>query len=359
MKKYIIVLLATIHIVTLVFVLEAVFPSLNLIPNALVSTTLDFLDALFYRSAPLIFLSLLTVFSANLFIFVIGYSLCPKHRVGGTLAYVFSFILDLLLIVAALLFSFFGMIFSKEIAYQFKFVLAISYTPFFGALFFFVLEKIVDTSFFFSDILRERKEYGRLRYSVEKNGKLTYIRIHTNDSTAYPAFHSVLKAAPTLLIEQALFDVRKTGPISVFLKNAMANFFLAIFTRLTAWSRARLFFFRRLTGAKIGNNCFIGQGTTFDPILPDLVELEEDSGIGNGSTILTHSYIGAGRMTFAFGPVKICRYVRVGAHCVILPGVTIGEGALIAAGSVVAKDVPPYAFAAGAPAKIRKRTREE
>ena len=351
LRKYILVFLSAIHILTLAFILDAVFPTFDLLPHALVGPNLDFLDALFYRSTPAIFLSLLIVFSANLFVFITSYNLCPKHRVGGTLTCMFSLILDLILIAIALFFSFFGILFSKEIALPFKFVLAIAYFPFFGRLFLFVLEKMVDTSFFFLDLLRERKEYGKLRYSVERNGRLTYIRIDTSGSTV----NCILTAAPTLLIEQALFDIRKPGPISVFLKNVLANFFLDLFTRITTWPRTRAFFFRNLTGAKIGKNCLIGQWTTFDPILPDLINFEEDCGVGISCTVLTHSYMGVDRMTFAFGPVKICRYARVGARCVILPGVTIGEGAVVASGSVVAEDIPPYAFAAGAPAKIRNR----
>jgi acetyltransferase-like isoleucine patch superfamily enzyme len=47
----------------------------------------------------------------------------------------------------------------------------------------------------------------------------------------------------------------------------------------------------------------------------------------------------------------------IGANCIILPGVTIGEGAIIAAGSVVTKDVSAYMIVGGVPAKlIRKRT---
>jgi len=351
LKKYIIVFLSAIHLLTLIFILDAVSPALDLIPDTLIGGALDFLDALFYRSALGVFLSLLIVFSGSLFVFVIGYNLCPKHRVGGTLIYMFSFILDLILIAMALLFSFFGIIFSKEITSPLKFILATVYFPLFGRLFLFVLERTVDTTFFFFDVLKERKEYGKLCYRIEKNGRLTYIRIDTSSS----AVDCILTAAPTLLIEQALLDIRKTGSISVFLKSAVTDFFIHMLTRTTAWPRARLFFFRKLTGAKIGKNCLIGQWTMFDPILPDLINFEEDCGVGIGSTVLTHSYMGVDRMTFVFGPVKICRYARVGAHCVILPGVTIGEGAVVAAGSVVAEDVPPYAFAVGAPAKIQAR----
>ena len=50
--------------------------------------------------------------------------------------------------------------------------------------------------------------------------------------------------------------------------------------------------------------------------------------------------------------VKICDGVWVGANSIILPGVTIGEGSVVAAGSVVSKDVPSNVLVAGVPAKI-------
>ncbi|MDR0333400.1 MAG: hypothetical protein LBI15_08020 [Dysgonamonadaceae bacterium] len=46
--------------------------------------------------------------------------------------------------------------------------------------------------------------------------------------------------------------------------------------------------------------------------------------------------------------------VWIGANCVILPGVKIGEGTVIAAGSVVSKNIPPFVIAGGVPAKIIK-----
>ena len=56
--------------------------------------------------------------------------------------------------------------------------------------------------------------------------------------------------------------------------------------------------------------------------------------------------------SFSFGPIKICENARIGAFSVILPGVTIGKGSIIGAGSVVSDDVPPYSIAYGSPAKV-------
>lgn len=51
-------------------------------------------------------------------------------------------------------------------------------------------------------------------------------------------------------------------------------------------------------------------------------------------------------------PVKIYPDVWIGANCLILPGVTIGEGAVVAGGSVVTKDVAPFTIVGGSPAKF-------
>lgn len=54
-------------------------------------------------------------------------------------------------------------------------------------------------------------------------------------------------------------------------------------------------------------------------------------------------------------PIKIEKNVWIGELCCILQGVTIGEGSIIGAMSVVTKDIPPYTIAAGSPAKLIKR----
>ena len=53
-----------------------------------------------------------------------------------------------------------------------------------------------------------------------------------------------------------------------------------------------------------------------------------------------------------FLPIKIGNDVWIGARAIILDGVTIGDGAIVAAGAVVSKDVPPYAIVGGVPAKV-------
>lgn len=58
-------------------------------------------------------------------------------------------------------------------------------------------------------------------------------------------------------------------------------------------------------------------------------------------------------------PIHICSKAWIGARSIILKGVTIGEGAVVAAGSVVTKDVEPWTVVGGNPAQLIKRLREK
>lgn len=87
------------------------------------------------------------------------------------------------------------------------------------------------------------------------------------------------------------------------------------------------------------------------------VEIGDRTLVGYGTHILSANHVIPPRPGRIFDSghekkkVSIGKDVWIGAQCVILPGVRIGEGAVVAAGSVVTKDVEAFAIVAGVPAK--------
>jgi maltose O-acetyltransferase len=77
-------------------------------------------------------------------------------------------------------------------------------------------------------------------------------------------------------------------------------------------------------------------------------------------TSLTHDYTQADMTkTYIPKPVTIEDDVWIGSNAIILPGVRIGKGSVIGAGSIVTSDIPPYALAYGTPAKVMKYRPQE
>ncbi len=105
---------------------------------------------------------------------------------------------------------------------------------------------------------------------------------------------------------------------------------------------------------KVGKNVFINSGCCFQD--QGGIEIGDNVLIGQQVVIATlnHDLIPEKRANMLPAPVKIGNDVWVGAHATILSGVIIGNGAVIAAGAVVTKDVPPKANVAGLPPKIIK-----
>lgn len=107
-------------------------------------------------------------------------------------------------------------------------------------------------------------------------------------------------------------------------------------------------------GLTVGHRCFLGRSIYID--LSRQVTIEEDAVIGHHTVIVTadHEIGPATRRCGAVraAPVVIGKGAWIGARATILPGVSVGAGAVVAAGSLVRSDVAPNTLVAGVPARL-------
>ncbi|KKU83784.1 MAG: Transferase hexapeptide repeat containing protein [Microgenomates group bacterium GW2011_GWA2_47_8] len=156
---------------------------------------------------------------------------------------------------------------------------------------------------------------------------------------------------------QYLFAIMGISPLRVFL----LRLFGAIIGAGTVIERIRLINLYRmgLRGVVIGKNCFLGDGVTLDTA--EGITLGDDVTLSFDVMILTHTNVGYKDhpvqvyIPAVSLPVVLRRGCFVGVRSVILPGVTIGEGAAVAAGAIVTKDVSARTLVGGVPAKTIRR----
>jgi acetyltransferase-like isoleucine patch superfamily enzyme len=105
---------------------------------------------------------------------------------------------------------------------------------------------------------------------------------------------------------------------------------------------------------RIGNNVFIGRGVEFNVV--GGLDVGDDSLIASGCVFVDHDHGTDPSMPMKAQPNKVKpivlgRNVWLGANCVLLKGVNIGDGAIVGAGSVLTKSIPSGEIWAGAPAR--------
>lgn len=113
--------------------------------------------------------------------------------------------------------------------------------------------------------------------------------------------------------------------------------------------------YARMIGVKVGKNCLIYRSMEW-PTEPYLITIGNNVQLTRGVAIHTHGGANVVRRKVSdfdvFGKVVIKDWAYIGSHSQIMPGVTIGEGAMVAAGSVVTKSVPDGLVVGGNPAKV-------
>lgn len=130
-------------------------------------------------------------------------------------------------------------------------------------------------------------------------------------------------------------------------------------------NRTRRLFFE-LTGVPIGGGTVLNVHLTLYDEFRGLISFGERAAVASGVTIIAASGVNNSRLIaipevrdslVRTLPVAIDDDAWIGARAVILPGVTVGEGAIVAAGAVVREDVRPFTIVAGVPARLIRTLR--
>ena len=115
------------------------------------------------------------------------------------------------------------------------------------------------------------------------------------------------------------------------------------------------FLYRTLLGMKIDKDVSLGLMVMVDVFWPERIKVGENTIIGYNCTLLVHEYL---TKEFRLGEIEIGKNVMIGANTTVLPGVKIGDNAIISACSLVNKDVPPNTVVGGVPIRVLKEQQE-
>ena len=136
-------------------------------------------------------------------------------------------------------------------------------------------------------------------------------------------------------------------PQAVSPLRVVLNFLILSFCRISPSFTVKNFLYR-LLGVKVGKNASVGLMVMLDVFFPEEIEIGENVIIGYNSVLLGHEFL---RDEWRKGKIVICKDVVIGANCTVLPGVEIGEGAVVSAMTLVNRDIPPHSFYGGVPAR--------
>ncbi len=119
----------------------------------------------------------------------------------------------------------------------------------------------------------------------------------------------------------------------------------------------------RNVGCHVGKDVFIGSGVYIDAGHADLIYIDDHAHVTARTILLCHKRdlgkycVGDdyAKLPYKVGKIHLKKGCSTGTDTLIMPGVTIGEGSIIGAGSLVTHDIPDWTIAVGRPAKVVKK----
>lgn len=126
------------------------------------------------------------------------------------------------------------------------------------------------------------------------------------------------------------------------------NYLVVVCCRISPSLRLKNWLLGRI-GVTVGSGVSWGLESTPDVFWPELLTVEDHAIIGYDATLLCHEFL---QDEYRTGPVVIGERAMIGAGAIVLPGVTVGADARVAANSLVTTDVPPGTTVAGVPASV-------
>lgn len=143
----------------------------------------------------------------------------------------------------------------------------------------------------------------------------------------------------------SLWHIYKTVPFWKVVK----NFVIIQIARYTPFLAVKNWLYRVFLRMKVGDKTAFALMVMLDIMYPEKISVGKNTVIGYNTTILAHEYL---IKEYRLGDVTIGENVMIGANSTILPGVTIGDGAIVSAGTLVHKDVAPGTFVGGNPMQV-------
>lgn len=143
----------------------------------------------------------------------------------------------------------------------------------------------------------------------------------------------------------SLWQIYKT----VSFWKVMKCFIVITIGKLMPFLSVKNWLYRTFLGMKVGKQTSFALMVMPDTMFPERISVGDNTVIGFNTTILAHEYL---IEEYRLGDVKIGSNVMIGANSTILPGVEIGDGAIVSAATLVHKDVPAGSMVGGNPMQV-------